>query len=64
MILYYVLLKENELDKFEIFNKHINDYDVEIPDEEIEKLSKAIKMARDLIKKMKNNPLIYPKNNN
>ena len=52
------------MDKFEIFNKHINDYDVEIPNEEIEKLLKAVKMSESLIAKMKNNPLIYPKNNN
>ena len=60
--LYYILLnKEIKLDKFEMFNKHINNYDVKIPDEEIEKLSKAIKMAKELIAKMKNNPLIYPR---
>ena len=53
------------MDKFEIFNKHINDYDVEIPNEEMEKLLRVVKMSEDLtkalIKKMKNNSLIYPK---
>ena len=64
MILFCIFLKEDILDKFEMFNKHINDYDVEITNEEIEKLLNAVKLTKDLMAKMKNNPLIYPKNNN
>ena len=52
------------MDKFEIFKKSTNNHEPEISYEEIKKISNATNLAKDLIKKMKNNPLIYPKINN
>ena len=49
------------MDKFEIFKKSKDNYEPEISYEELKKISDATNLAKDLIKKMKDNPLIYPK---